>query len=124
MNLTELPNPNSGIDAVTLRDGRHLLVYNHSTVSPGTTKGVRAPLNIAVSDDGRHWQAALVLEPLNEAERQTHPQYQFSYPAVIQSRDGLVHVTYTWNREHIQHAVLDPAKFRLRDIVGGRWPEP
>ncbi|MCA9088731.1 MAG: exo-alpha-sialidase, partial [Planctomycetaceae bacterium] len=45
MSLTELPNPNSGTDAVTLKDGRHLLVYNH------TPKG-RSPLNIAVSEDG------------------------------------------------------------------------
>jgi alpha-L-rhamnosidase len=122
MSLTELPNPNSGIDAVTLRDGRHLLVYNHSGVVPGTTKGVRAPLNIAVSRDGRTWQAAMVIEPLDEARRAVEPQYQFSYPAVIQTRDGLVHVTYTWNRKHIHHAVLDPEKFVLRDIVRGQWP--
>ena len=123
MTLTELPNPNSGIDAVTLRDGRQLLVYNHSTVAPGTTKGIRAPLNIAVSRDGRRWQAALVLEPLDESARATEPQYQFSYPAVIQTSDSLVHVTYTWHRRHIEHVVLDPARFELRDIVKGQWPE-
>ncbi|MSS99795.1 MAG: sialidase [Pedosphaera sp.] len=55
MKLTSLPNPNSGADAVTLKDGRHLLVYNH------TAKG-RSPLNVALSPDGKEWQAALVLE--------------------------------------------------------------
>ena len=104
---TELPNPNSGIDSVMLRDGRALLVYNH------TTKG-RGMLNVAISRDGRNWQAALVLE--NE------PGSEFSYPAVIQTSDGLVHVTYTWKRERIKHVVLDPAKFALRDIVEGQWP--
>src|SRR5207237_7958806 len=53
--VTALPNNNSGITARTLADGRHLLVYNH------TVKG-RSPLNVAVSRDGKAWQAALVLE--------------------------------------------------------------
>jgi predicted neuraminidase len=108
MTLTSLPNPNAGTDAVTLRDGRQLLVYNH------TTKG-RSPLNVAVSADGEHWQAALVLE--NE------PGKEFSYPAVIQTKDGLVHITYTWKRERIKHAVVDPAKLQPRPMVQGGWPE-
>src|SRR5437763_12206241 len=81
--LTKLPNPNSGIDAVTLRDGRHLIVYNHATRD-------RSPLNVAVSPDGRTWEAALVLE---------RDPGEYSYPAVIQRRDGRVDVTYTWQRQ-------------------------
>ena len=91
--LTSLPNPNSGIDAVTLRDGRHLIVYNH------TTEG-RSPLNVAVSRDGKTWTPALALET---------DAGEFSYPAVIQTADGLVHITYTWKRQRIKHVVLDPA---------------
>src|SRR5262245_37449872 len=90
--LTSLPNPNSGIDAVTLRDGRQLIVYNH------TTQG-RSPLNVAVSRDGKTWKPALVLE---------HDAGEYSYPAVIQSADGLVHVAYTWKRQRIKHVVFDP----------------
>ena len=93
--LTELPNPSAGTDALTLRDGRHLLVYNH------TPKG-RTPLNVAVTRDGRTWTAVHVLE--------SDPG-EYSYPAVIQTADGLVHITYTWRRERIKHVVLDPAKF-------------
>jgi predicted neuraminidase len=109
MSLTSLPNPNSGTDAVTLKDGRHLLVYNHN----GEPKG-RTPLNVAVSKDGKLWQAALVLEH--------EPGTQFSYPAVIQTGDGLVHITYTWKRERIRHAVVDPQKLELRPIENGMWP--
>ena len=94
LRLGSLPNPNAGTDAVTLADGRHLLVYNH------TDKG-RSPLNVAISRDGRSWQTVVALE--------TKPG-EFSYPAVIQSADGLVHITYTWNREAIARVVLDPAK--------------
>ena len=110
MTLTGLPNPSSGTDAVTLADGRQLLVYNHNPNYKG-----RSPLNVAVSEDGKIWQAALVLED--------QPGDQFSYPAVIQTDDGLVHVTYTWKRERIKHAVLDPARFDLRPMPDGHWPQ-
>jgi predicted neuraminidase len=93
MTASTLPNPNSGIDAVTLDSGRHLIVYNH------TTSG-RTPLNVAFSDDGYRWQPVLVLE--EEAG-------EYSYPAVMQSRDGWVHITYTWKRQRIKHVVVDPA---------------
>jgi predicted neuraminidase len=105
--LMALPNPSAGTDAVTLRDGRQLLVYNH------TAKG-RSVLNVAVSTDGRTWQAALVLENTPDAE--------FSYPAVIQARDGLVHITYTWKRQRIRHVVVDPSTLTLRPIINGEWP--
>ncbi|MBI4874506.1 MAG: exo-alpha-sialidase [Acidobacteria bacterium] len=85
-----LPNPNSGIDAAGLRDGRVVLVYNH------TSRG-RSPLNVAVSKDGGEFNSFLALE--------TEPG-EFSYPAVIQSLDGNVHVTYTWNRKKIRHVEI------------------
>lgn len=107
MSLIDLPNPNSGTDAVTLSDGRHLLVYNH------TPKG-RSPLNVAISEDGKVWQAALVLED---------QPGEYSYPAVIQASDGMVHITYTWKRELIKHVVVDLAKLKLAEIHGGQWPQ-
>jgi predicted neuraminidase len=105
--LLDLPNPNSGTDAVTLQDGRHLLVYNH------TPKG-RSPLNVAVSSDGTNWQAAAVLE--------SQPG-EYSYPAVIQTADGKVHITYTWKRQRLKHVVLSPGQFQPQPIVNGQWPE-
>ena len=109
-----LPNPNAGVDGVTLADGRHLLVYNHTTMVEGKWGGPRSPLNVAVSDDGVTWHAALVLE--NEPG-------EYSYPAVIQTADGLVHITYTWKRQRIKHVVLDPAALVLRPMPDGIWPE-
>lgn len=94
MTLTELPNPNAGTDALTLADGRNLLVYNH------TPKG-RTPLNVAISRDGVAWQSILTLE---------REPGEYSYPAVIQAADGRVHITYTWRRQRVRHVVLDPKK--------------
>lgn len=91
-----LVNPNAGIDGVTLRDGRALLVYNNSPQA-------RTPLTVALSPNGRDWTPSLVLE--------SDPG-EYSYPAVIQTRDGLVHITYTWKRLRIKHVVLDPRRLR------------
>lgn len=104
--LTVLPNPNSGVDAVTLGDGRHLIVYNHITQG-------RSPLNVSISRDGTMWDAALVLE--------SEPG-EYSYPAVIQTSDGLVHITYTWKRQRIKHAVIDPTRVRAVPMRDGTWP--
>jgi predicted neuraminidase len=114
MTLTEMPNPNSGTDAVTLKDGRQLLVYNHNPNNKG-----RSPLNLAISKDGKEWLAALVLEDEPGAPN------GFAYPAIIQTSDGLVHVTYTWRREKIKHVVVDPARFVLRSFTARAllWPK-
>jgi predicted neuraminidase len=112
---TGLPNPSSGADAVTLVGGRHLLVYNHSQ-RPNERSNIgesRSMLNAAVSADGKQWQAALVLE---------NSPGEYSYPAVIQTRDGLVHITYTWQRKRVRHVVVDPTKLELTPISGGDWP--
>ena len=103
LTATDLPNPNSGTDAVTLADGRQLLVYNHNGHRVDEAKGDRWPLNIGLSTDGLKWRNVLTLE--SEPNKSG-----YAYPAVIQSRDGLVHVTYTVNRTQIKHVVLDPAK--------------
>jgi len=110
---TDLPNPNAGPDAVTLKDGLHLLVYNH-TVRGGPFPQGREMLNVAVSRDGKDWEAALILE---------RSQGEYSYPAVIQSQDGLVHITYTWKRRLIKYVVVDPNQMDRIPIREGLWPD-
>lgn len=90
---TELPNPNSGIDAVRLADGRIVLCHN-------PTHTGRTPLVLSVSkDDGATWRVGPTLE-MESGE--------YSYPAIIQAQDGDVHVTYTWKRQRIRHGVFSP----------------
>jgi alpha-L-rhamnosidase len=96
--LTSLPNNNSGTDAVSLQDGRQMLIYNAVATPPGAKKGIRTPLNIAVSRDGINWKMILTLED--------SPISQYSYPSIIQGKDGRIHVVYTWRRQRIKYMEL------------------
>ena len=112
---TSLPNNNSGTDAVTLKDGRQLLVYNHVLPPDTDDKGPRTPLNVSISKDGVTWYAALVLED--------SPISQYLYSSVIQSKDGMVRIVYTWRREKIKYVKVDPSKLVLTRIRDYNWPD-
>jgi predicted neuraminidase len=119
-----LPQNDSGFDNVTLRDGRQFLVYNHSirsgsrNVGPhsGGGKG-RELLNVAVSDNGKDWNAVMVLD--SPAKNSGH----FIYPSVIQSEDGLVHIIYTFHRAKMKYVVIDPECItETAPMPEGVWP--
>ena len=102
--LLDVPNNNSGTDAVTLQDGRHVLIYNNFSTLPGTPKGPRTPLCVAISEDGINWQPVLTLED--------SPISQYSYPSIIQGKDGRLHAVYTWRRQGVKYAEIDLSKLR------------
>ncbi len=113
--LLDMPQNNSGTDAVTMKDGRHVLVYNHTLDPDGHYKGPRTPLHLSVSEDGINWSAALILED--------SPISQYSYPSVIQTSDGMLHVVYTWRRKKIKHVKIDPSQLELTPITSLDWPK-
>ena len=86
----EVPNNNSGLDVVVLRDGRVVLLCNN--VPSG-----RTPLTLLVSKDGEHFKPFATLED---------GPGEYSYPALIQRRDGDLEMTYTWQRRTIKHVHL------------------
>lgn len=87
--LTALPNPDSALDALRLRDGRILLVYNHAASG-------RDNLQLAISaDEGRTWRPGPLIEAAARKE--------YSYPAMVEAPDGRIHLTYTWERQRIKH---------------------
>ena len=94
---TNILNPNSGIDAMTLQSGLQVLVYNPMQSGKEWVQG-RNKLNVAISRDGIAWTDIYTLEDQKEGE--------FSYPAIIQSTDGKVHITYTDNRKSIKYVSL------------------
>lgn len=97
MKSTNLPNPHSGIDALPLKDGRQLIVYNAMQHDQDDDKQ-RGLLRVAISVDGTKWKRLGDLEGDRKGE--------FSFPAVVQTADGLVHVIYTWNRRLIKHVAF------------------
>ena len=89
---TDVPNPNSGLDAIRLLDGRIVLACN--PVHEG-----RSPLAVLVSEDnGNTWTHRIDLET---------GRGEYSYPSVIQAADGKVHIVATHLRNSIFHYVLD-----------------
>ncbi|ENJ2890354.1 exo-alpha-sialidase, partial [Escherichia coli] len=87
-----IPSTNSGVDGIVLRDGTGLIVHN-----PGKDRSI---LSISRSNDnGKTWGNVLTLESQEGKE--------FSYPAIIQSSNGKIHITYTYNRESIKHITLE-----------------
>lgn len=102
LRLIDTPNNNSGLDAVTLKDGRHVMICNEKPIPKGIKngKGVRTPLSLIVSDDGEHWKHWMTLED--------SPVSQYSYPSIIQTEDGHIHCIYTWRRQRIKHVEVVP----------------
>lgn len=94
---TMLINPNSGTDAVTLRNGLQMIVYNPDIPGKEWYNG-RSKLRVAISKDGNIWKDIITLENRTNGE--------YSYPAIIQTKNGDIHITYTFDRKNIKHVVL------------------
>jgi predicted neuraminidase len=114
---TSLPGPNSGIDCVKLKDGRVVIIYNHSW---GLKSLGRGKLNVAIShDDGLTWKQSITIENFDDGrlsdknidKNKKQKPIEMSYPAVIQdSKTELIHVVYTYDRQSIKHVAIDPSK--------------
>jgi len=90
-----LPNPDAGMDALLLSDQRILLAFNDSPIN-------RETLSLAVSHDrGVHWNRIAILESASGME--------FSYPYMIRTQDGHIHLVYTWDRKRIKHVIFNEA---------------
>lgn len=95
---TNLLNPNSATDAIRLKNGLFMIVYNPAVAGKDWWEG-RTKLHVATSKDGLQWKDVLILEDGVKND-------EYSYPTIIQDPKGLIHITYTWNRKSIKHVVL------------------
>jgi predicted neuraminidase len=83
----DVPQNNSGLDVIKLKDGRIVMIYND-------TSDGRSPLNLAISSDGEHFRMFRTLEDIVG---------QYSYPAIVEGPDGGLEITYTWQRKTIKY---------------------
>ncbi len=96
---SDLPNPGSSVAVIALRNGHWVMVYND------TEKG-RHRLAVSLStDEGESWPFT------RHIENDPGGEDSYSYPTVIQTRDGMIHVSYSCSRgvfgETIRHALFD-----------------
>jgi alpha-L-fucosidase len=97
MKATKMPNPNAGIDAVSVNNHLHLLVYNPLTAGKEWWEG-RSVLKLAFSENGEDWKDIYTIED--------HVSGEYSYPAIIADKEGVIHITYTDRRKTIRYLSL------------------
>ncbi len=100
LELIEIANNNSGLDAVTLVNGGYALICNDYPIEVTKEKGDRTPLSVLLCEDGLTWRHWITLED--------SPISQYSYPSIIEGRDGHLHAIYTWRRQRIKYVELVP----------------
>lgn len=125
---TELPNNNSSIQALKLASGAIAIVYNQSSANddPSATvwPGLRYPVTIALSKDGGEtWPIRRHIDASDgfcgiENEGLNRP---CSYPTIVQTGDGVIHVAYSYRgRQCIKYVRFPEGWIRdLRDRVYG-----
>lgn len=99
---SELPNPGSGADVVTLKNGHWALAYND-------TESGRHSLAVSIStDEGKTWPYTRHLE---RDMRDRQIATSSSYPGIIQGRDGTLHVVYSYHRNDLNGAPNKTIKY-------------
>ncbi len=109
---TVLPNNNASVQLFRLNDGHVVLAFNNSSVTHhGATAsdGLRKPLSVALSlDDGKTWPYVRDIETgrpvygIQEQKPKTPGREEYSYPSIMQSRDGRIYVAFTYRRQTIK----------------------
>lgn len=106
LSKTDLLNPNSGLDALLLSDGRMLAAAND------LLKG-RHRLSLLVSKDGGvSWKRIYMVEEEDEGA-------EFSYPFLARDTEGNIHLAYTYMRKHIKHVIFNEAWINKQAIGNG-----
>lgn len=96
---TVLPNNNAAIQALVLSGGNMAIVFNPTTKA-------RDVIRIAISKDGGDtWPSYRDLENAGGSGggRVREGEVEYSYPSILQTGDGYIHISYTYNRETVKY---------------------
>lgn len=93
---TSIPNPDSGIAIVRLRDGSLLVAANPLTSGRSTLQLFRS------TDEGASWVASRIVESSAQLSD------EFSYPCLVQDPSGTIHLSYTRLRKGIRLLSFGP----------------
>ena len=118
----DIRNPNSSVEVKVLTDGRWIMVCNDLNNFKKTERGCcdgRQRLALYISEDeGEHWTRKLVLEDDTKKPNVLEERGRYHYPTLIQTRDGLLHLVYTYNKREtpyakgkdnaIKYVIIDP----------------
>jgi predicted neuraminidase len=126
---TQIPNNNSSIQVARLRNGHLVIAFNN--IQATTTRGkptdyARFPMSVALSiDGGQTWPWVRDVDIGQEVPQEKIPTtmagvdvsdqqkaffqhlFDYSYPSIIETADGIIHMSYTFRRRTIKYVTFD-----------------
>jgi predicted neuraminidase len=137
---TQIPNNNSSIQVTRLHDGHLVMAFNN--IQAATTRGkprdmARWPMSVALSADGGNtwpWVRDVDIgqgvpqEPVpdtmagadvrDEQQKFFEHLIDYSYPSIIETADGKIHMAYTYRRRTIKYATFDESWIKMGTTLG------
>ncbi|HZC42710.1 MAG TPA: sialidase family protein [Acidobacteriaceae bacterium] len=120
---TQLPNNNSSIQAVRLKDGHVVIAFNNAhagAIRARPRTAAREILSIALSvDGGKTWPWVRDVQKEREAPAlRSEEDAEYSYPSVTQSPDGKIQMAFTFRRETVKYMTFDESWIKLGATKG------
>jgi predicted neuraminidase len=137
---TQIPNNNSSIQVTGLRNGHLVMTFNN--IQATTTRGkptdyARFPMSVALSvDGGQTWPWVRDVDIGQDVPQEKVPTtmagvdvsdeqkaffqhlFDYSYPSIIETPDGIIHMSYTFRRRTIKYASFNESWIKGAGTLG------
>jgi predicted neuraminidase len=137
---TQIPNNNSSIQVTGLRNGHLVMAFNNIQATTTRTKPTdyaRFPMSVALSvDGGQTWPwvrdvdigqdvpqekvpiTMAGVDVSNEGKAFFQHLFDYSYPSIIETPDGMIHMSYTFRRRTIKYASFNESWIKGAGTLG------